>query len=215
MSKSIIVLLLLLMVVVPASADEYYNFLNQGYGFIEGTEPGDLAGGVGLLEPLQTQNPPFDFDFDNFEVSWVVTGMAVETFSVMGPFESYTFTGGIIGIYEDADFDLDYGVDPATGIATGSDGVPALTGTLSTGSIFYNTSTQIGTFMGICTFDGGSRLVELGDLANGEWEFFNGISGEVDVNVPPGYHTRWAGRITATETVATESSSMSRIRALY
>jgi hypothetical protein len=215
MRKSIIVLLLLLMVVVPASADEFYNFLKQGYGFIEGTETGDLAGGVGLLEPLQTQNPPFDFDYDNFEVTWVIEGMAVESYSEMGTFQSFSFAGGTIGIYEDADFDLDYGVDTATGIATGSDGVAALTGTISTGSIFYNTFTEVGTFLGICMFDGGSRLVELGDLANQEWEIFDGISGDASTNVPPGYHTRWSGRITTTETVATEGSSLSRIRALY
>ncbi len=215
MRKSIIVLLLLLMVVVPASADEFNNFLTQGYGFIEGNNPGDLAGVVGLLEPLQTQNPPFDFDFGNFEVTWVITGMAVETYSEMGSFQSFTFTGGSIGLYEDADFDLDYGADPATGIATGSDGTAALTGTLSTGSIFYNSFTEVGTFLGVCMFDGGSRLAELGELANQEWEVFNGISADDAVNVPAGYHTRWAGRITTTDTVATESSSMSSIRALY
>lgn len=211
MRKLFIGLLLLLMVAVPASADEVFNFLKQGYGFIEG----NLAGGVGLFEPIQPENPPFDFDYATMEVTWVITDMEVVSFSEFGFFQSYEFSGGVIGVYEDPDFDLDYGTAPATGIATGSDGTAALTGVLSTGSMIFNTFTEVGSFSALCMFTGGTRLVELGNLAMQEWQIFNGISSDASTNVPPGYHTRWAGRIYTTDTVPTEETSLSRIRALY
>lgn len=215
MRKAIIGVALLLLMAVPASADTIYNFLKQGYGYLEGNTPGDLAGGVGLFEPLQPENPPIVFDYTNFEVTWVITDMVVTNYSQVSVFQTYQLAGGNIGIYEDADFDLDYGASPATGIATGSDGTAALTGTLSTAVILYNTMTDTGTFNGYCTFTGGSRLAELGDLAMLEWQIFDGLSANASVQVPPGYHTRWAGRIFATESVATEPSSLSRIRSLY
>ena len=215
MRKAIIGVVLLLLMAVPASADTIYNFLKQGYGYLEGTTPGDLAGGVGLFEPLQPENPPFDFDYVGYEVTWVITDMVLMSYSQVSIFENYQFAGGSIGVYEDADFDLDYGVDPATGIATGSDGTAALTGTISSAVILFNTLTDVGTINGYCTFTGGSRLAELGDLSMLEWQIFNGISANASVQVPPGYHTRWAGRIFTTETVATEASNFSRIRALY
>jgi len=215
MRKAIIGVALLLLMAVPASADTIYNFLKQGYGYLEGNTPGDLAGGIGLFEPLQPENPPFAFDYANFEVTWVITDMVLTNFSQVSVFRTYQFAGGNIGVYEDADFDLDYGASPATGIATGSDGTAALTGTISTGVILFNTMTNTGTFNGYCTFTGGSRLGELGDLAMLEWQIFNGLSANAGVQVPPGYHARWAGRIFTTETVATESSSLSHIRSLY
>jgi hypothetical protein len=215
MRKAIIGVVLLLLMAVPASADTTYNFLKQGYGYLEGNTPGDLAGGVGLLEPLQPENPPFDFDYVGYEVTWVITDMVLTSYSQVSIFENYQFAGGSIGIYEDADFDLDYGASPATGIATGSDGTAALTGAMSTAVILFNTMTDVGTFNGYCTFTGGSRLAQLGDLSMLEWQVFDGISANTGVNVPPGYHTRWAGRIFTTETVATEETNFSRIRALY
>jgi hypothetical protein len=205
----------LLLMAVPASADTIYNFLKQGYGYIEGNTPGSLAGGVGLLEPLQPENPPFNFDYTGYQVTWVIKDMVLTSYSQVSIFRNYQFAGGTIGIYEDADFDLNYGASPATGIATGSDGTAALTGAMSTAVILWNTMTNTGTFNGYCTFTGGSRLGQLGDLAMLEWQIFDGLSANTGVNVPPGYQSRWAGRIFTTETVATESSSLSQIRALY
>jgi len=215
MRKAIIGVALLLLMAVPASADTIYNFLKQGYGYLEGNTPGDMAGGVGLFEPIQPENPPFAFDYVGYEVTWVITDMVLASYSQVSIFENYQFAGGNIGVYEDADFDLDYGGSPATGIATGSDGTAALTGSISSAIILFNTLTDTGTINGYCTFTGGSRLAELGDLAMLEWQIFDGISANAGVDVPPGYHTRWAGRIFTTDTVATESSSLSRIRALY
>lgn len=215
MRKAIIGVALLLLMAVPASADTIYNFLKQGYGYLEGNTPGDMAGGVGLFEPLQPENPPFAFDYVGFEVTWVITDMVLTSYSQVSIFENYQFAGGSIGVYEDADFDLDYGASPATGIATGSDGTAALTGSVSSAVILFNTLTDTGTINGYCTFTGGSRLAELGDLAMLEWQIFDGLSANASVDVPVGYHARWAGRIFTTETVATESSSLSQIRALY
>jgi hypothetical protein len=216
MRKAIIGVALLLLMAVPASADDIvYNFLQQGYGFIEGNTPGDQAGVVGLFEPLQPENPPFDFDYAGTEVTWVITGMTLANYSEVSVYQTYQFTGGDIGVFEDASFDLDYGNSPAEGIASGSNGTAALTGTMSSATILFNTMTLVGTFNGYCTFTGGSRLAELGDLAMLEWQVFDGMSANPEVQVPPGYHSRWAGRIFTAETVATESSSISQIRALY
>jgi len=165
MRKAIIGVALLLLMAVPASADTIYNFLKQGYGYLEGNTPGDLAGGVGLFEPLQPENPPFAFDYAGYEVTWVITDMVLTSYSQVSIFRNYQFAGGNIGVYEDADFDLDYGASPATGIATGSDGTAALTGSISSAVILYNSLTNTGTINGYCTFTGGSRLAELGDLA--------------------------------------------------
>jgi hypothetical protein len=216
MRKAIIGVALLLLMAVPASADDIiYNFLQQGYSFIEGTTPGDQAGAVGLFEPLQPENPPFDFDYVGTEVTWVLQGMTLANYTEVSVFQNFQFTGGTIGVYEDASFDLDYGNSPAEGIASATNGTAALTGTISSATILFNTLTEVGTFNGYCNFDGGSRLGELGDLAMLEWQIFDGMSADVSVQVPPGYHSRLAGRIFTAETVATESTSISKIRALY
>lgn len=216
MRKSIIGLVLLLMVAVPVSGDEIYTFQKQGYGFIEGTNVGDLAGAVGLFEPNQTLNPPIVFDYVGFEVTWVITGMEITNFIDAGMFNFYDFAGGTIGVYEDGTFNLDYGTDPATGIATGSDGAQALVGYITTGTLVYNTMDETGNFTANCVFTGGDRYGELpGGTPMQEWLIFDGVSADETTNVPAGYHTRWAGRIYATDTVATEKNSMSRIRALY
>jgi hypothetical protein len=211
MRKTIIGLLLLTLMAVPASADEVYNFLKQGYSFIEG----DFVGGVGLFEPLQPENPPFDFDYAGYEVTWVATGLEIIEFNEVGTFQSYILAGGIIGVYEDASFDLDYGAAPADGVASGSNGTAALTGTISSGNIFFNTATGIGSITAACHFDGGTRLAELGPLAAAEWTLFDGMTDDGTTNVPPGYHSRLAGRLFAETSTATEDSNLSRIRALY
>lgn len=211
MRKAIIGLVLLALMVTPAAADEVYNFLKQGYSFIEG----DFVGGVGLFEPIQTENPPFDFDYAGMEVTWVVTDVEIVDYNEVGTFQTYELAGGLIGVYEDPDFDLDYGADPATGVATGSDGTAALTGTISAGSIFFNTGTGIGSITLNCMFNGGSRLAELGDLALQDWTLFDGMTDDGVTEIPAGYHTRLAGRIYTTETVAVDDSNLSRIRSLY
>lgn len=207
-------MLLLLLATSSAFAEEEYNFLKQGYSFFD-TFPDGYGGACGYLEPLQTQNPPFDFDFINFEVTWAYEVMLVTSYEVIGDLRVWTLSGGTIGIYEDDSFDLDYGDDPATGIATATNGTPALTGEITTAAFTFNAAMEIGTFSGMFMWTGGSRLAELGDLANNEWSIFHGASSDESVNVPLGYHSRFAGRIYTMGETATETSSWSQVRSLY
>jgi hypothetical protein len=207
-------MLLLLMAASSALAEDEYNFLKQGYSFFD-LQAGGTGGAVGLLEPLQTQNPPIDFDYDNFEVSWAYLDMEVVNYDEIGLLQVWSLVGGTVGIYEDATPDLDYGNDPATGIATATDGTAALTGVISTAAFTFNTSSMTGTFSGLATWTGGTRLAELGDLANFEWNIFHGASSDEATNVPDGYHSRFAGRIYVMGPTAIGDSSWSQVRALY
>ncbi len=210
MRKVLVGLILLLMVAVPALA-EVYNFTKEGYSFHDDV----TMGAVGLLEPLQTQNPPFEFDFDTYEVSWALLDMTIVDYYEVMTIQVWEMTGGTIGIYEDPGFDLDYGVDPATGIATATNGTPALTGTVTDAAMMFDTNTQTGTFTGNMLFSGGSRYADLGVLGDVDWHLFDGASANDQVNVPPGYHTRFVGRMFTDDIVATEETSFSKIRSLY
>jgi hypothetical protein len=207
-------MLLLLLAASAAYAEEEYNFLKQGYSFFD-TFNGGSGGAVGLLEPIQTQNPPIAFDYDNFEVSYAYLDMVVDSYSEMGDLRIWSLMGGSIGIYEDATPDLDYGADPATGIATATDGTAALLGTISSASFIFNVAYETGTFSGLFEWTGGTRYAELGDLAFAEWNIFHGASTDAQVNVPPGYHSRFAGRVYVMGPTATEDSSWSKVRSLY
>lgn len=207
-------MLLLLMAASFAMAEEEYNFLKQGYSFFE-TFNGGSGGAVGLLEPLQTQNPPFDFDFVNYQVTWAYLNMNIASYTAIGVLRVWSLTGGTIGIYEDASFDLSYGASPATGIATATDGTAALIGNIATAAFTFNTLSETGTFSGLFNWTGGTRYGELGDLATVQWNIFHGASTADQVNVPAGYHSRFAGRIYVMGPTATQDSNWSQIRALY
>jgi hypothetical protein len=206
-------MLLLLLATSTAFAEEEYNFLKQGYSFFN--LDADTGGACGLLEPNQTQNPPIDFDYINYEVTWAYEGMTITSYEEIGILRVWSLAGGTIGIYEDDSFDLDYGDDPAIGIATATNGTPALTGEISTAAFTFNVDAETGTFSGLFTWTGGSRLAELGDLANNEWSIFHGASSDEAVNVPSGYHSRFAGRVYTMGETATETSSWSQVRSLY
>jgi hypothetical protein len=209
-------MLLLLMATSPAFAEEEYNLLKQGYSFFDLFQGGS-GGAVGRLEPLQTQNPPIDFEYDpaTYEVTWAYQDMEVVSYNEIGLLRVWSLAGGTIGIYEDASPDLDYGNDPATGIATATNGTAALLGDVSTAAFTFNTISETGTFSGMFTWSGGTRLAELGDLAFQEWNIFHGASSDESVNVPDGYHSRFAGRIYVMGPTAIEDGSWSQIRALY
>jgi hypothetical protein len=209
-------MLLLLMANSPAFAEEEFNLLKQGYSFFD-LFPGGSGGAVGLLEPLQTQNPPIDFEYDpaSFEVTWAYLDMEVISYEEIGVLQVWSLAGGTIGIYEDDTPDLDYGNDPATGIATATDGTAALLGDISTAAFTFSTLSGIGTFSGLFIWTGGTRLAELGDLAFQDWNIFHAASTDESVNVPDGYHSRFAGRVYVMGPTATEASSWSQVRALY
>lgn len=207
-------MLLLLLATSSVFAEEEYNFLKQGYSFFD-TVPDGYGGACGLLEPNQTQNPPIDFDYVNYEVSWVYEDMLITSYEEIGILRVWTLSGGTIGIYEDDSPDLDYGDDPVTGIATASDGTPALTGVISTAAFTFNVMSETGTFSGFFEWTGGSRLAEIGNLAESVWSIFHPASSDDAVNVPDGYHSRFPGRIYAEGETATASSSWSQVRSLY
>jgi hypothetical protein len=202
-------MLLLLMAASAAFAEEEYNFLKQGYSFFD-TVVGGSGGAIGLLEPLQTQNPPFDFDFVTYEVSYAYLDLEIVFYQEIGVLQQWSLAGGSIGIYEDPSFDLDYG-----DMNTATNGTLALGGDISEATFLFNNFTGTGSFSGLCTFTGGSRFGELGDLALNDWSIFHGASNDEQVNVPDGYHSRFAGRIFTMGGTPVESTSWSGIRALY
>lgn len=213
MRKIMIGGLLVLLMATPVLAQDIYNLFKEGYGFMSDTH----MGAVGLLETIQPENPPIVFDYAGYEVTWALLDMEITSFVETGPVQAWTLAGGTIGIYEDAAFNLDYGTDPATGIATATDGTAALTGYVVDGSMLFNTLSETGTFLATVMFEGGTRFAEIEALGlqHHYWSVFDGVSSGAAVNVPEGYIVRAAGRIFNTEELPTESSSMSQLKALY
>lgn len=212
MRKAVIITVLLLLVAAVPVLAESYNILKEGYSFFEGT----TCGAIGRLEPLQTQNPPVDWDFDSYEVTWAVLDATVVAETPMGPFTQYEIEGGTVGIYEDPLMDLDYGDYPADGIPTATNGTLALSGYMVSAIFLFNDTTETGTFDGTMYFTGGSRYGELEALGIDliEWLIFDGASADEAVGVPPGYHSRFAGRF-YTLTTPTENTTWTKVRSLY
>lgn len=214
MKKKLIGLTLLLVIAaMPAAVyAEVYNFLQQGCGFFY--EP-ELFGVVGDFDRIQNQNPPFTFDFGAYEVTWGALDLAIVNYEVIGPMLHWEFEGGTIGVYQDGGFDFDYGAGPNDGIATATNGEAVLLGSVDHAQMFFNTMTLTGTFEGYFMFTGGTRFGELGNLGNQEWVIFDGVSAEEIVNVPPGYHSRFDGRLYVNLITPAESTSWSELRSLY
>jgi hypothetical protein len=207
-------MLLLLMAASSALAEDEYNFLKQGYSFFDSVV-GGTGGGIGLLEPEQVMNPPFEFDFDTYEVTWAVLNMEIIAFQEIGDLHQWSLVDGDIAIYEDESFNLDYGDSPSEGIPTATDGTPALVGYMIEATFIHNNAYETGSFSGMLMWTGGSRFDELGPLALHEWSIFDGSSTDDAVNVPDWYHSRFAGRIYTMGETPTRDSSWSQIRALY
>lgn len=102
------------------------------------------------------------------------------------------YAGGMLNIYEDAQFNSAPGQNPpnATAPDTYKDGSPYLTSVLSDFVIYYNTQYNSGAFEGDVTFTGGSNYDELGSQTTGYT--FGGI---FLFGVPPGYDLQWDGQI--------------------
>jgi hypothetical protein len=217
MRKALIgVVLITIATALPALAqpgEGDYTFVKKGYCFFDG----DMFGAVGELEPIQPFNPPIDYDFAAYEVTWAILDLQIVAEIPLGPdVTRYEFGPGFIGLYEDASFDLDYGNSPADGIASATNGTPSLVGEFLGGSYMFDVGTELGTFLGDCVFNDGSRYDELLDLGLGylPWYIFNGSSADPMAEVPPGYQAKFAGRI-YNGVVPTESSSWSDVKSLY
>jgi len=206
-----ITVLLLLVAAVPVMA-ESYDILKEGYSYFEGS----TFGAIGRLEPLQTQNPPVDWDFDSYEVTWALLDVTVVSETPMGPFVQYELEGGTMTLYEDPLMDLAYGDYPADGIPTATNGTVALAGDVVSAIFVFSTMTETGNFDGTMHWTGGTRYPELEVLgvALFEWMIFDGASSDVAVEVPPGYHSRFAGRI-YTLTTPVDDTTWTKVRSLY
>ncbi|MCP4548308.1 MAG: hypothetical protein GY835_17745 [bacterium] len=212
MRKAMIGMLLVLLVTsVSAIAQEEYTFNKGGYSYFIG----NTMGAVGLLEILQPENPPIIFDYDTYQVTWAIEDMNISTFNENGPIQAWLLEGGSIGIYFEAEEDFEYGTDPATGLATGTDGNAALLGTVIDASFLFNTISNTGTFLANILWTGGDNINDVPELTEVFWAVFDGASASASVNVPENYHSRFAGRIYNTDTVPTEASTISKIKALY
>ena len=219
MSKRILISLLLgLLPLVPASGEEeVYNLLKEGWSFMEGEEVGDLVGAIGLIKPVQPENPPLAFDFSSYEGTWAIVGMEIESVSGTSMVSIIELGGGLVGVFQDPSFDFDEGTDPATGLATSTNGEEVLSGNIIHATMILNHAMEIGTIYGDLEWTGGTRFGEVMDLGPEQvWWLDDGISWDPGVYVPLGYHARWAGRFFGlVGTTATEENSWSRVKALF
>jgi len=217
--KTILIsLLLALLPLASAMAEEeVYTLLKEGWSFMSGEEVGDLLGAVGPLKPVQPENPPLFFDFEAYEATWVLLDLEIESVSGTDQYKVFELGGGFVGIYQDPSMDFDDGEDPAVGVATASNGEEVLVGYIPHASMILNYMSEIGTIFGDVVWTGGTRFGEIEALGPvQEWWMDDGLSWDVGVYVPDGYHSRWAGRFFGlVGTTATAENDWSRVKALY
>jgi len=211
---SFISILLVLLPLASPAQDCVFNLLEQGWGFNDGEGIGDHWGVVGLLEPIQPENPPIDFDFDSTEVSFSILDMQIDSVTGTGVVV-FELGGGSVGIYEDSSFNFTAGGGPADGIATATDGSLALGGDVLHATLIINTTTETGTVLGELDWNAGSDLAEVEALGDLLWFFNFGLSFSPEIPVPPGYHSLWVGRFYSMCTTAAETSSWTKLKSLY
>lgn len=209
------ILLLLLSISLTLADGIVYNLFKEGWGFNSGEEVGDTWGAIGLLKPVQPENPPIDFDYDNFEFTWALQDAVITGVEDYGVAMVIYLQGGSLGIYKDASFNFGPGSDPFDGIISATDGELVLGGGMYNAVIALTFSTETGSILGDIYFDSGSRLAEIEALNVSAWHIFNGMTWSPEVSVPDGYHSRFAGRIYSEESVATFETDWSRIKSLF
>ncbi len=211
---SIISFLLVLLPLAATAQDCVYNLMQQGWGFNDGVEVGNHWGVVGLLEPIQPENPPVDFNFDAYEVSFAILDMQIDDVSG-GDVVFFELGAGSIGIYEDTAFNFDPGSDPFDGIATATDGSLALGGEVLHATLIINNPMETGTILAEMDWNSGSYLAEVDALGELIWAFTFGLSFAPEVPVPPGYHSLWVGRFFSTCATAADSTTCSDLKNIY
>jgi hypothetical protein len=207
-------ILLVLLPLVSLADDCVFNLMAQGWGFNDGEAVGDNWGVVGLLEPIQPENPPIDFDFDANEVSFAILDMQIDNVSG-SDVVIYELGGGSIGIYEDTAFNFAPGSEPFEGVATATDGVLALGGQVLHATLILNNTMETGTILGEFAWDSGIYEEEVDALGPLLWFFTFGVSFSNEVPVPPGYHSLWAGRLYSMCPTASEPSTWTKLKSLY
>ncbi|MBC8367488.1 hypothetical protein H8E52_08765 [bacterium] len=207
-------ILLVLLPLASQAEDCVFNLMAQGWGFNDGEEIGDHWGVVGLLEPIQPENPPIDFDFVANEVSFAILDMEID--SVTGTdIAIFELGGGSVGIYEDPSFNFDPGSDPFDGIISATDGSLALGGEGLHATLIINNILEIGTILGEFDWSDGTYLDDIEALGPLLWSFNFGISFSSNVNVPTGYHSLWVGRFYSMCPTASEPSTWTELKNLY
>lgn len=219
MRKTILISLLLALLPLASAfaEEEVYTLLKEGWSFMSGEEVGDMLGAVGPLKPVQPENPPLIFDFEAYEGTWAILDLEIESVSGTEQYKVFELGGGYVGIFQDPGMDFDAGEDPATGVATATNGEEVLYGYIPHASLILNYIAEIGTIYGDVVWTGGTRFGEISDLGpEQQWWVDDGLSWDPGVYVPTGYHARWAGRFFGlVGTTATAENDWSRVKALY
>lgn len=210
----IISVLLVLLPLTVAAQECVFNLLQQGWGFNDGEQVGNHWGVVGLLEPIQPENPPIVFDFDTYEVSFAILDMQIDDVSGTDVV-FFELGGGSVGIYEDTAFNYGPGSGPADGIATATDGSLALGGEILHATLIVNNINETGTILAEMAWTSGSYLTQVEGLGPLLWFFTFGLSFSPEVPVPPGYHSLWAGRFFSQCPTAVGESTWTQLKSLY
>lgn len=226
----VLALVAVLAAVVPAFAAGEIIF----YGYAKYTPVVDAVGSVvdvyGLAAPGSVA-PPIAFDWTNYEYTIWVTGLTVAGFVAdavpIGPYtlnrESTTFNGGAIQIWADpkvggthADF-----ANPATF----TDGTLILTAAVDPGfsSLLTDGPTLhdgifVGSGIGTCDFNGGTRLPELvaAEYYLNDWTFAGTPISDPNPTVPAGFQRVWNVKIVPmNDPTPVEPGTWSGVKTLY
>ncbi len=207
-------ILLVLLPLSHATGECVYNLLGQGWGFNDGEAVGNAWGVVGLLAEVQPENPPIEFDYDTYEVSFAVLDMVID--SVTGDdVKVFELGSGTVGIYEDTGFDFDPGTDPSMGIDTATNGNLALGGEVLHATLIINYIYEIGTLLGEIDWTSGSYLADVEALGDLNWSMNFGLSFGDEVPVPDGYHSLWVGKFLSACVTSTQESTWGEIKGIY
>lgn len=204
------------------------------YGYARYTPAVDVVGaGVeiyGLAAPGSVA-PPIAFDWTNYDYTIWVSGMTVTGFLAdavpVGTYvlnrEASTFTGGTIQIYEDAKAGGTH-ADYATP-ATFTDGAliltaavdPGYSALLTDGPVIHD-GIFVGSGIGTCDFNGGSRLADLvsAEYYLDDWTFAGTPISDPNPTVPNGFQRLWNVKIVAVnDPTPIDRSTWSGVKTLY
>ncbi len=199
MLKGLLIVLVLVAIPLGASGQQLFDFSGQAL------MPAGVGGTLTMYSVVRDASPaidtPLPLDFANYQYTLVVD-QAVLTAD--GMFK--TFSGGTVAIYKDAGTLADF-ANPGTF----TDGTAILIGNFTTLSKFVPANSVSGFFDWV----GGTRVDDMAPVDQLHWAFVSATSVDSGL-LEPGYDEVWDGKTEPPENIVdTESSSMSRVKALF